>query len=70
MTRPPPHEVTQLLVDWSNGNQTALDRLMPLVDRELHRLARHYSYGAEARGAARATVRTWLAPDAAFVVAE
>src|SRR5438874_8094877 len=37
-----PHEVTQLLVDWSNGNQAALDRLMPLVDRELHRLAHHY----------------------------
>ena len=37
-----PHEVTQLLVDWSNGNQAALDHLMPLVDRELHRLAHHY----------------------------
>ncbi len=37
-----PHEVTQLLVDWSNGNQSALDRLAPLVDRELHRLAHHY----------------------------
>src|SRR5438046_6213287 len=37
-----PHEVTQLLVDWSNGNQAALDHLIPLVDRELHRLAHHY----------------------------
>lgn len=36
------HEVTALLIDWSSGNKTALDRLMPLVDRELHRLARHY----------------------------
>src|SRR5438552_1991502 len=36
----------------------------------LDRLARHYGYAAEARGAARATVRTWLAPDAEFVVAE
>jgi len=36
------HEVTALLIDWNNGNKTALDRLMPLVDRELHRLARHY----------------------------
>ena len=42
MTTEPPHEVTQLLMDWSNGNQAALDRLMPLVDRELHRLAHHY----------------------------
>jgi RNA polymerase sigma factor (TIGR02999 family) len=37
-----PHKVTELLLDWSNGNQAALDRLMPLVDRELHRLAHHY----------------------------
>src|SRR3989442_2097711 len=36
------HEATQLLLYWSNGNQAALDRLMPLVDRELHRLAHHY----------------------------
>ncbi len=38
----PPHHVTQLLVDWSNGNQAALDRLMPLVYEELHRLAHRY----------------------------
>ena len=42
MSTDPPHEVTQLLIAWSNGNQAALDRLMPLVDRELHRLAHHY----------------------------
>ena len=29
-------------MDWNNGNQAALDKLMPLVDRELHRLAHHY----------------------------
>jgi RNA polymerase sigma factor (TIGR02999 family) len=34
--------VTQLLLDWSNGNQEAIDRLMPLVYDELRRLARHY----------------------------
>jgi len=37
-----PQQVTQLLVDWSNGNQGALDQLMPLVHEELHRLAHHY----------------------------
>ena len=37
-----PQEVTRLLLDWSNGNQAALDKLMPLVDRELNRLAHHY----------------------------
>ena len=42
MDAPSPHQVSQLLVDWSNGDQAALDRLMPLVDRELHRLAHHY----------------------------
>jgi RNA polymerase sigma factor (TIGR02999 family) len=37
-----PQEVTQLLVAWSHGDRTALDRLIPLVERELHRLAHHY----------------------------
>jgi RNA polymerase sigma factor (TIGR02999 family) len=34
-------EITSLLLDWSNGNQKALDELLPLVENELHRLA-HY----------------------------
>lgn len=42
MTTPSAHEVTQLLLDWSHGNQAALDRLTHLVDKELHRLAHHY----------------------------
>lgn len=42
MTSKSPHQVTQLLVAWSEGNQAALDELMPLVERELHRLAHHY----------------------------
>lgn len=42
MTTPSPQEVTALLVDWSKGDQAALDKLMPLVYEELHRLARHY----------------------------
>jgi RNA polymerase sigma factor (TIGR02999 family) len=36
---PAPHEITKLLKDWSDGDQTALDKLMPLVHDELHRLA-------------------------------
>jgi RNA polymerase sigma-70 factor (ECF subfamily) len=35
-------EVTQLLDDWSRGDATALNRLIPLVQPELHRLAHHY----------------------------
>ena len=42
MMTEPLHEVTQLLIAWSNGDQPALNQLMPLVDRELHRLAHHY----------------------------
>lgn len=37
-----PQEVTQLLVAWSNGDQEALEKLIPMVYRELRRLARNY----------------------------
>ena len=37
-----PEGVTQLLVDWSNGDQSALDKLMPVVYDELRRLASNY----------------------------
>lgn len=37
-----PSEITTLLVDWSKGDKSALDRLLPLVERELHRLAHSY----------------------------
>jgi RNA polymerase sigma-70 factor, ECF subfamily len=40
--KPSPHEVTRLLQAWSEGNQGALEELMPVVYDELHRLARHY----------------------------
>jgi RNA polymerase sigma factor (TIGR02999 family) len=39
MTTPAPQEVTQLLLAWSQGDQSALDQLIPLVHAELHRLA-------------------------------
>jgi RNA polymerase sigma-70 factor (ECF subfamily) len=38
----PSENVTGLLVDWSNGDQTAYERLVPMVYAELHRLAHHY----------------------------
>ncbi len=40
-----PHEVTQLLADWKQGDQTALEKLMPLVYEELRRLAHRYMEG-------------------------
>lgn len=39
---PPTTSVTRLLVDWSQGDQSALERLTPLVYDELHRLAANY----------------------------
>ena len=42
MTTPSTHEVTQLLIDWSNGDQAAVDKLMPLVYGELRQMARRY----------------------------
>lgn len=31
--------LTELLIRWSNGDRSALDRLIPYVERELHRIA-------------------------------
>jgi RNA polymerase sigma factor (TIGR02999 family) len=42
MTDVQTHEVTQLLIDWSNGDRVALEKLMPLIDEELRRLAHRY----------------------------
>ncbi len=42
MMEPSPPDITQMLVDWSNGDRDALDRLMPVVYAELRRqAARH-----------------------------
>ena len=37
-----PSEVTQLLISWSSGDRLALDRLAPLVEHELRRIAQLY----------------------------
>jgi RNA polymerase sigma factor (TIGR02999 family) len=42
MQTPSPKEITRLLVAWGDGDQSALDKLVPLVQSELHRLAHHY----------------------------
>ncbi len=36
------HELTQLLVDWGNGDESAPDKLFPLIYEELKRTARRY----------------------------
>lgn len=42
MTPPASHDVTQLLLEWRNGDPQALEKLTPLVYDELRRLARRY----------------------------
>ena len=39
---PTPESVTRLLVEWQNGSQKALDRLMPMVYAELRAIAGRY----------------------------
>ena len=42
MATAPPPGVTALLRAWSDGDETALEQLLPLVEAELRRLARGY----------------------------
>lgn len=42
MSIPSQADVTQLLLDWSNGDKESLEKLLPLVYQELRRLAQHY----------------------------
>lgn len=45
MAAPSESEVTRLLHAWESGDESALQRLVPLVYNELHRLARRYMAG-------------------------
>ena len=56
-------ELTQLLIDWNNGDQSAFDRLMPLIDEELRRLAHRYM----SRERAGHTLQTTALVNEAFV---
>ena len=49
MHAPSDQEITQLLIAWSQGEQAALDKLMPLVYDELRRIARR-CMGRELQG--------------------
>jgi RNA polymerase sigma factor (TIGR02999 family) len=48
MPTPGSHEVTRLLLAWSEGDQEAFDRLVPLVYGELRRLAQSYMHREQA----------------------
>lgn len=43
----PDHDVTRLLQQWAQGDQAALEQLMPLVYRELHKMAKRYMAGQD-----------------------
>jgi RNA polymerase sigma factor (TIGR02999 family) len=51
----PTHEVTALLRAWREGDETALEKLMPLVHDELRRIARRCLYGQRANHSVEAT---------------
>ena len=51
----PPQSITQLLRAWGDGDQQALDELIPLVYGELRHIARH-----QARRSAKPGGRTAL----------
>lgn len=40
MENPSQHDITRLLHDWCQGDRAALDRLVPLVGRDLRRIAK------------------------------
>ena len=48
-------DVSKLLHAWSGGDQSALERLTPIVYRELHRLARRYMKGERPEHSLQAT---------------
>ncbi|HYM22988.1 MAG TPA: sigma-70 family RNA polymerase sigma factor [Vicinamibacterales bacterium] len=51
----PSHDVTGLLKAWREGDEAALDALMPLVHEELRRIARGCLHGERARHSVQAT---------------
>lgn len=42
MEGPSSSEITELLLAWGNGDRDALDKLIPIIYQELHKLAAHY----------------------------
>jgi RNA polymerase sigma-70 factor, ECF subfamily len=50
-----PPTVTALLLDWGKGDEAALERLIPLVHRELHQIARRCLAGERAGHSLQAT---------------
>lgn len=51
-----PAPVTDLLLAWGRGDESAFDQLVPLVHAELHRLARKYMRGEHSGHSLQATI--------------
>ena len=52
---PPVHEITQLLQAWSDGDRDALEKLTPLVHKELHQAASRCMAGERSNHTLQAT---------------
>src|SRR5262245_8431926 len=60
-------EVTQLLMAWSQGDRTALDRLIPVVHQELRRLAKRHVAREWWRGYPSLTLQTTALVNEAYL---
>ena len=70
MTVSQPQEVTQLLRAWGSGDEQALEKLMPLVYRQLRQVAHRYMAGERSGHVLQTSALGWLVlPDFAGVLA-
>src|SRR5262245_47453572 len=65
--RPSPKEITLWLDAWSNGDQSALNQLIPLVHKELHQLAKRYMRKERRRGYTGVTMQTTVLVNEAYL---
>jgi RNA polymerase sigma-70 factor, ECF subfamily len=64
---PSSKEITQWLVAWGNGDQTALDQLIPLVHEELRQLAKRYMRKERGRERHGVTLQTTVIVNEAYL---
>jgi RNA polymerase sigma factor (TIGR02999 family) len=64
---PSSREVTQWLVAWSQGDQAALDRLIPVVHQELRRVAKRHMRKERWRGQHGLTLQTTVLDNEAYL---
>jgi RNA polymerase sigma-70 factor, ECF subfamily len=64
---PSTEEITQWLTAWRNGDQAALNQLIPLVHQELRRLAKRHMGQERRRGHAGITMQTTVLVNEAYL---